>query len=150
MKYGPIKGDVTAKGYLGDTALNSIQWVMNRTLSSASSLDRSASAPTISEVRIGKRVDSSSLPLLKEAVNGTPALVDTYFVNTGGKGSLQTYLKLELTNTLISSYTLSSGGTDQPQESLTLNYTRISLTDGKNTLNYDLKQSTNGLGMGPK
>ncbi|MEI8195936.1 MAG: type VI secretion system tube protein Hcp, partial [Phycisphaerae bacterium] len=139
MKYGSITGDVTAKGYQGDTQLTSFQWGVGRSISSGVNSDgnREASVPSVSEIVVSKQFDSASLPLIKEAFGGTPSSVETDFVNTTFKGTLQTYLKLELDNTLISGYSLSSGG-DRPSESLSLNFTKISFTAGKNTFSYDL------------
>src|SRR4030095_3819031 len=48
------------------------------------------------------------------------------FVNLN-KDKAQTYLQFKLDNTLISSYSMSSGG-DRPSESLSLNFTKISIS----------------------
>ncbi len=126
MKYGAITGDVTAKAYAGDIALTSFQWGVSRSIGSptAGSADRESSAPSVSEIAVGKDLDSSSVPLISDALNGTDTdSVEIDFVSTS-KGKAQTYLKLDLTNTLIGNYSTSSGG-DRPTESLSLNFTKI-------------------------
>jgi len=142
MKYGSIAGDVTAKGYVGDTQLTSLQWGVSRDIGSlAGAAGREASAPSVSEVTITKNLDSASAPLFQEALGGTPSDVEIDFAS----GKLQTYLKLDLSNVLISGYSMSSGG-DRPTESLSLNFTKISfnMVDIKGTaqsFDYDLAQS---------
>jgi type VI secretion system secreted protein Hcp len=127
MKYGDIQGDVTAKGFEGAVELNSFQWGVNRSISTPiiGGAGREASAPSVSEIVISKKLDSSSVPLMQQAVGDDPAHVEADFVNKV-KGKLQPYLTVKLDNTLISGYSMSSGG-DRPSESLSLNFTKISI-----------------------
>jgi type VI secretion system secreted protein Hcp len=121
-----IKGDVTQGDHKDWIALHSFQWGVGRGISSAvgNLKNREASEPSVSEVTVTKDLDQAS-PLLcqDDLINkkGVPIVID--FVRTGDKGD-DVYLKLTLTNTLISGYSLSSGG-DKPSESLTLNFTKF-------------------------
>lgn len=133
VTYGDIKGDVTAEGYEGQIEVNSFQWGVGRGISSPTggSADREASAPSVSEIVVTKPLDKASGPLLEQAFTGEGTKVLIKFLKTD-KDKLEVYLEYELENTLISGYSLSSGG-DRPSESLSLNFTKVimSSTDMK-------------------
>src|SRR5262245_55566447 len=124
MKYGSIDGDVTASGFENWIELHSFQWGAGRGISSptGASADRESSAPSVSEVVVTKDVDSASTKLLNEALQGAGQDVEVDFVKTD-KGELETFMAYTLTNTMISSYAVSSGGA-RPTESLSLNFTK--------------------------
>jgi type VI secretion system secreted protein Hcp len=126
MKIDTIKGDVTAAGYTEWIAIHSLQFGVGRGISSqvGGAAKREASAPSISEVTITKSFDKSSIELFAWSLAGKSKLVKIDLVQTGTKDQLNAYLKYELTNTLLSGYSLSSGG-DLPTESISLNFTKI-------------------------
>jgi len=125
MQFEGINGDVTANGFANDIQLNSFQWGVGRIVSSptGSGADRQGSAPSISEITITKNFDSASPGLLQDALIGDAKNVKIFFVNTV-RGKLNVYAEYDLTNVLISGYSVSSGG-DRPTESLSLNFTKI-------------------------
>lgn len=120
-----VKGDVTEEGHKGWIELSSCQWGVGRGISApvGNAVNREASAPSVSEITSSKMLDTSSTKLLTEALQGegVPVIID--FCKTE-KGSLVVYLELTLTNTMVSGYSLSSGG-DKPSESFSLNFTKI-------------------------
>jgi type VI secretion system secreted protein Hcp len=120
-----IKGDVTEAGHTGWIELNSFQWGVGRGISSptGASADRESSAPSVSEIVVTKATDSASTKLLNEALQGDGKTVILDFVKTD-KSKLSVYMTYTLTNTMISGYSLSSGG-DRPSESVSLNFTKI-------------------------
>jgi type VI secretion system secreted protein Hcp len=120
-----IKGDVTEAGHKTWVEVNSFQWGVGRGISSptGASADRESSAPSISEITLTKAQDISSILLLKEALQGEGQTVIIDFVKTE-KSQLTVYLTFTLTNTMISGYSISSGG-DRPQESISLNFTKV-------------------------
>src|SRR5258708_25400406 len=65
---------------------------------------------------------SSSVPLLQEAFVGGPTPVETDFVNVVN-GTAVPYLKLNLSNTLISGFSISSAR-GRPPDSRSLNITQ--------------------------
>jgi type VI secretion system secreted protein Hcp len=152
VKYAAINGDVTAEGHKQWIEVNSFQWGVGRGISSPTggSADRESSAPSVSEVVVTKPTDIASTNLLHEALQGEGVEVTIDFCKTD-KGNLQVYLSYTLTNTMISGFSLSSGG-DRPQESLSFNFTKVSMTDvgmgAKNedgqpaTVGYDLAAAT--------
>jgi type VI secretion system secreted protein Hcp len=122
------KGDANAKGHEGDKGwidIDSIQFGSNRNIATpvGASSKREASAPSISEIVITKRMDSTSPLLFQESLVGKGGKVEIHLVRTGSD-KLETYLEITLTNTLVSGFSVSSGG-DRPTESITLNFTKI-------------------------
>jgi type VI secretion system secreted protein Hcp len=151
VKYASVNGDVTAAGHEQWIEVNSFQWGVGRGISSPTggSADRESSAPSVSEITLTKPTDIGTTNLLNEALQGEGQDVTIDFCKTD-KGNLQVYLSYVLNNTMISGYSVSSGG-DRPQESLSLNFTKFMVTDvtmgAKNedgqpaTVGYDLAQA---------
>jgi len=125
MNYNNIPGDATAEGHEKWIELNSCQWGIGRGISSPTggSSDRESSAPSVSEIVVTKATDVSSTKVLNEGYQGEGQKVTIDFCKTD-KGKLEVFLTLSLENTMISGYSLSSGG-DRPTESLSLNFTKI-------------------------
>jgi type VI secretion system secreted protein Hcp len=128
IKYGDIKGDVTAEGHKGSDGwveINSFSWGVGRGISSPTggSEDREASAPSISEITMTKPMDKSSYQWLEAALwgEGVTAVID--FVKTD-KDKLEVYAKYTLENAMVSGYSVNSGG-DRPSESLSINFTKF-------------------------
>jgi type VI secretion system secreted protein Hcp len=132
MKYGTtIKGESLAQGHKGTDGwmeINSVQWGVGRAISTpvGAASKREASAPSVSEIVVTKQMDSTSPLLAQEALIGK-AVTATIELTETGSDQLNTFLTLELTNTMISSYSMSSGG-GRPSESLSLNFTKIVFT----------------------
>jgi type VI secretion system secreted protein Hcp len=138
-----IKGDVTADGYLGWIELSSFQWGVGRGISSPTmgSADRESSAPSVSEINVTKSSDVATPRLLSEALEGEGKTVVIAFTKTD-KGKIEAYMTYVLANTIISGYSVSSGG-DRPMESLSLNFTKIqfrmpSTAEKQGAVTYDL------------
>ena len=128
IKYGDIKGDVTAEGHKGSDGwveVNSFQYGIGRGISSPTggAADREASAPSISEVVVTKPMDNSSYRWMEEALIGEGVEVTIDFCKTE-KGQLEKYATFTLSNAMVSGYSMSSGG-DRPSESISLNFTKI-------------------------
>ncbi|HVZ09613.1 Hcp family type VI secretion system effector [Rhodopila sp.] len=146
-----IKGDVTAEGYKDWIELNSFQLGVGRGISSptGASADRESSAPSVSELTVTKAQDAATGKLLTEALQGEGKKVIIDLVKTES-GKLAKYLSYELEDTMISGYSISSGG-DRPSESLSLNFVKMKCIpqkadkDGKmtaaDTVTYDLAQA---------
>lgn len=151
MNYNDIKGDVTAEGHKAWVELNSFQWGVGRGISSptGASADRESSAPSISEIVVTKASDSASVKFVNEALQGEGVKVVIDFCKTD-KGNLEVYLTYTLTETMISGYSVSSGG-DRPSETLSLNFTKVEYkntpmksageTGSPETVTYDLAQA---------
>lgn len=126
LKYGSIKGETTQLTHKDWIEVNSFQWGVGRGISSGvgGGSKREASAPSVSEITITKTMDISSPLLLKEALGGKAVDVKLELTQTDNSGKHVSYQKYVLSETLISGYSISSGG-DRPSESLSLNFTKI-------------------------
>ena len=126
MKYGDIKGEVTAEGYKDWIELNSFQFGSGRGISAGvgGGSKREASAPSLAEVVVTKTMDVASPLLFKESLAGKGVDVKIDLTRTDNNGKHVAYQKYVLSDTLVSGYSVSSGG-DRPSESVSLNYTKI-------------------------
>jgi type VI secretion system secreted protein Hcp len=150
MQWKAIDGAVTTKGFEKWIEVDSFQFGVGRGIGTAArgAATREASEPSISEVVITKRLDKASTKLFQDATGGDLSATVTFKFTTTTKDKVETYLAYELTNCGLSGYSLSSGG-DAPQESLSLNFTKLMCTytelDPKtagtpDTVGYDLTQ----------
>jgi type VI secretion system secreted protein Hcp len=155
IKYGSIKGEVTAPKWKEWFEVDSFQWGIGRAISQPSGggvSKRESSTPSVSEITVSKATDGASTDLLKEVLGAKmDNKVNIDFTRTGTKGAEEPWLQLTLTDTAVSGFSMSSGG-DRANESITLNYTKIEVKytsyDDKGTakpasVTYDL--TTRGL-----
>lgn len=129
MKYDQINGDVTTTGYEKWINCGSFQWGVGRGIGSAAAgaTGRESSAPSISEIVITKNMDVASVPLIQDATAGElNHPVKIVFTSTTQKQTTD-FLTVELENVGLSGYSTSSGG-DMPTESLSLNFTKVTVT----------------------
>src|SRR5262245_27260122 len=123
-----VPGDVSEDTHKDWIELTSFQWGVGRGISSptGASADRESSAPSLREITVTKASDQASNKLLLEALKGKGASVQIDFCRTA-QGKLAVYMTYALLDVMISAYSTSSGG-DRPQESLSLNFTYITVT----------------------
>ena len=126
LKYGPLEGEVTATGYEKWIEVQSFQMGVGRGISAGvgGGSKREASAPSVSEITVTKTMDAASPLLLKESIGGKACDVKLDLTQTDASGKHIAFQKYILTNTLVSGYSVSSGG-DRPSESLSLNFTKF-------------------------
>lgn len=125
VKIDGIDGEATHETHKKWLDVSSIQWGVGRAISTpaGSTANREASEPSVSEVTITKLMDSSSPKLFTEACTGNAGkLVQIHLVSTGSPGN--TYTEYKLTNSLVSAYSMSSGG-DRPSESVSISFTKL-------------------------
>ena len=84
----------------------------------------------MSEITITKAQDTATIKLIDASFQGEGKTVNIDFCKTD-KGKLEVYLTYTLTNTMISGYSISSGG-DRPSESLSLNFTKVEVKMNQN------------------
>lgn len=127
VEYDGIKGNVTAEGYKDHIAVLSVQLGVGRAISmEAGNLsNRESTRPSVSEVVLTKVADNSVTALFKESVTGNAGkTVKIKFVRTGSD-KVQEYLDIELTDVLISGYSLSADSEGDPSETITLSHSKI-------------------------
>lgn len=137
LKWADCDGPVTTKGFEKQIEPQSFQWGMGRGVSmqSGSVQGRESSLPSLSEITITKEYDVSSPGILKKSLNGdsTASLIFSFVrTETGGKGAT-VYMKVTLSNVIVSGYSISSGG-DKPSESISLAYTKVEFADTPMTI----------------
>ena len=128
MKHETIKGSVTSEGFAEWVEVGSFQYGIGRGIGSpvGAGTEREASSPSISEIVVTKEMDKSSTGFFEAALYGEGAKCDLWLCKTD-KDKVEPYAKFELENTLVSGYSVSSGG-DRPSESVSLNFTKIVFT----------------------
>lgn len=127
LKFGNLKGNVTADGYAGHIAIGSANFSVLRKVSmEAGNLsNRESSKPVWTGIEITKIADSSTTTLLKEAATGAAGQEATItFVRTGSN-KVEEFLVYKLTDCIISEYHFGGQGESQPVERITLSYSAI-------------------------
>ena len=129
LKYADVNGSSTAQSHEQWITCESISWGGGRAIGTptGSAKNREASMVSISEVVISKNQDNSSPELLKRSYVGTDGEDVTIHLTTTSNEGVNTIMELKLTNTLVSGFSVSSGG-DRPSESVSMNFTKIEST----------------------
>lgn len=129
LKFGDVKGNVSAAGFKDWIECGSLQWGVGRSISTptGSATNREGSIPSISEVVITKQLDDSSNKLFLDAIAGTMKTKAQISITTTQSGDTQEYLTYTLKDTGVSGYSVSTGG-DRPSESLSLNFVEIQVS----------------------
>lgn len=127
IQFDGIDGEATEQGHAKWIAAHSLQFGFGRGISTpqGNTAHRETSAPSVSEITFTKDMDAASSKLFTSSLNeiaGKTVKID--MCRTGGAGGLVVYATYTLTNTLISGYSVSSGG-DRPAESVSLNFTAM-------------------------
>ena len=123
-----INGESTVANHDKWITCTSVQMGVGRSISSVGGGgDREVSNPSFSEITLTKSTDVASAEMFMQATCGKSlGKAEIHFIQTGGTSAKgQTYLKLELYETVVSAWSMSSGG-DRPSESFSLNFTKIS------------------------
>ncbi|MBB3221234.1 type VI secretion system tube protein Hcp [Pseudoduganella umbonata] len=124
----PIKGTSTVAGHAEWITIDSIEMGVGRAISSSGGgADRDTSNPSFSEISLSKATDIASADLFMQAVCGMSlGKAELHFIHTGGADKKeQVFLKIELEEAIVSSYSVSSGG-ERPSENFSINFTKIS------------------------
>ncbi|MCC7429187.1 MAG: type VI secretion system tube protein Hcp [Alphaproteobacteria bacterium] len=127
MKIPDIPGDTTQGNHKEWIEVQSCQFGVGRGVSTrtGSAQDREASEPNVSEIVVTKLLDKASVKLFQAATqNQEGKKVEIHFCSTAQAG--QNYLEIELSETIVSSWNISSGG-DRPMESVSLNGTKLNI-----------------------
>lgn len=129
LKFGNVKGNVTADGYAGQIALTSVEFETSRNVSmeTGNLSNRESSKPTLSRIIVFKQGDSSVAALLKEALGGSAGQEAVLtFVRTGDK--VQEFMSYKLTNCIISRYKIIAPKDQEPTERIELSYSAIEVS----------------------
>jgi type VI secretion system secreted protein Hcp len=129
LKLGKVKGNVTADGYKDQINVLSVHFAVSRNISmeTGNLANRESAKPQMSEIALTKKADNSVAAIFLEALKGSAGEEATItFVRTGDK--LQEYMSYKLYDVLVSSYSISAAGDEEPIENITLSYSRIEVS----------------------
>lgn len=102
LKFGNVKGNVTADSYKDQIAVATVDFDVNRNVSMETGKlsNRESSKPTLSQIAITKLADNSVASLFKEALSGSAGREAVLsFVRTGNK--MQEFMTYKLSNCII-------------------------------------------------
>ena len=125
-----IKGNCTADGYKDHLVILSLNFGVGRgiTMETGNMANREASKPSLSEITVTKLMDNSATELFHESVIGAAGNKGIIkFIQTGSD-AMKEYMKYELEDCMVSSYSVSAGSEGDPVESISLSYSKILLT----------------------
>ncbi len=103
--------------------------------------------PSLSDITMTKQTDKYTVPLLTKSFGAKRVLQSrVYFTGVNASGVDVDYLEFDLKNAFITGFSLSSGG-DNPSESLSLNYTALTIVAHitgapAQTVTYDIPSNT--------
>ncbi len=155
MKLGSAVGDVTEAGHKNWIEVLSVSWSTSRRVRSAVGVgkNRESTSAYVSEILIEKLIDSASSNIAQSAFVGQeePCIIDFTRVDKGQEAILR---KVVLMDAIMSSLTTQGTKDGRPTETLTLNFTHITITDideaatgasaGTSTVIYDLQLAQTG------
>jgi len=127
LDYEGIKGEATADQFKDMITVLSMDFNVHREITSytGTAMDREASATRLGDITITKLQDSASTDLFKEATVGKGKKATFYITKQGD--AVEEIMKIELTDAMISNYSVSVSG-DRPVESITISYTEMMMT----------------------
>lgn len=126
MQVEGIQGSVTENGHKSWIEIDTFHFGCGRGISNRSPghiSDREASTVSISEISISKEMDETSPSLFALACVGTGKTVKIDCSRTGDKP--QIFASYELSNVLVSAYSVDAGGGSVPREKISLNFEKI-------------------------
>lgn len=127
LKFGNVKGNVTANGYAGQIALNTVHFKVSRkvAMEPGNLSNRESTKPAVSVVTITKDADSSVVALFKEALAGSAgqeAIIT--FVHTG-TDKVREFMTYKLKDCIVSDYDFSAEKEGVPTEIIKLSFSAI-------------------------
>jgi len=141
LEYDGIKGNVTAEGFEECIKIVSVEFGVARpiTMEAGKMANREVGKPNISEVTLSKEADNSVAALFKESVSGSAGKNAILKFTRTGSDSVEEFMEYSLENCLVSSYHISAEGDAEPQEKITLSFSKCEI-------NYKDHDATNKTG----
>jgi type VI secretion system secreted protein Hcp len=126
LKLDGIKGESADAKHKGEIDITSFSWGLSQTGIQATGGGGGAGKVAFQDISFIKKTDASSPLLMLNCANGTHIKEGNFVVRKAGGTQLE-YLKLKLTDILVSSFKDhgSISGGDIPTESLTLNFAKV-------------------------
>lgn len=144
LQYDTITGAASAT-HTNHMTITSFQWGVGA--QAPPPTGGTAGKPSVSDITMTKQTDRYTVPLLNKAFRTQRVLqARVYFTGVNTSGVDFDYLEFDLKNVFITGFSLSSGG-DNPSESLSLNYTALTIVAHitgapAQTVTYDIANNT--------
>ncbi|HEX4507108.1 MAG TPA: type VI secretion system tube protein Hcp [Alphaproteobacteria bacterium] len=128
LQFGSIQGDATQSAHVNWIQLLSVNWGLTRPVSNpaGSTAGRVLAAPRLAELSVTKDEDSATIPLIQQALSGSPQDATIDFISEATGDGL-VYYSIALKQAVITAFTQGSSG-DRPVETMTFNFTQISFS----------------------
>ena len=129
LKLTGIQGESKDHKHKDEIELLSFSWGVSNSLRNCGSATGGGGAGkvTVSDLSFMHKLDSASPQLMEHCVTGKHIEEGTITVRKAGEKPVE-YLKIKLTDVLVSSAQSGAGGATDPVESVTLNFTRFEVT----------------------
>jgi len=127
MKIGDIKGESTDKKHPAEIDVLAWSWGISNSGTTHQGGGGGAGKANVQDLSFTKYTDASSHALLLAASNGQHYTKANLVVRkAGGKGAPIEYIKIEMTEVMITSVSCGgSGGEDRLTENVTLNFAKV-------------------------
>lgn len=123
-----IKGSCTLDNHNKWIDVASISFGVNRSVQFKSAgADRTTSVAHFSEVSLTRMVDIASADLFAQSISGESLGKATIDLIRSDTNTHKTYMQIILHEPIITAYSVSSGGGETAMETLTINFTKISV-----------------------
>lgn len=126
LKLDGIDGDSSAHKHKGEIELLSFSWGLSQSGASSGG-GGGAGKVQVGDFVITKQIDASSPKLMEACCQGEHIKEGTLTVITRGRANEQEYMKLKLTDILISSYQTGGNG-NGPMDQVTLNFAAVDVS----------------------
>jgi len=124
-----IKGESTADGYKEKIELLSYSHgVAQQITGDQSNQKRTSGKPNHQDFTVTKYMDLASCGLINYCNNATAIPSVKVIVCQNEEGKINPIITYDLSNVIVSSVSVGGGGGGKPQETVTMNYTKISWT----------------------
>jgi len=126
LKLDGINGESVQKGFEQQIEISSWSWGLSNTGTGHVGTGSGSGKASFQDLSISKRMDLSSTMLIKAVTLGDHIKSGIITVRKSG-GTQLSYVQYEMTEILVSSYSLSSGG-DTVYDNFTLNFRTFKIT----------------------
>ncbi len=123
-----IKGSCILDNHKDWIDVDSVSFGVNRSVQFKSAgADRTTSVAHFSEISLSRMVDIASADLFAQSISGESLGKATIDLIRSDTNSHKTYMQIILHEPIITAYNISSGGGETANETLTINFTKISV-----------------------
>jgi type VI secretion system secreted protein Hcp len=119
-----IKGESKDHKHGGEIHIESFSWGMNQTGDMSRDGGGGAGKVSVHDISVTKYVDKASCLLMLSCCNGKHIPKGLITVRKAGEKPLE-YMKIKLTDILVSSVQVAGHGSDQLTENVTLNFAKV-------------------------